>query len=375
MRRLIGAVLAIVLVMCALPGDSLRAQGGDEEWPTSEWRTSTPEAQGMDSDVLVMLMQRIADRQTDIDSLLIVRHGVIVLEAYWPPYDARTRHPLASVAKSVVSTLVGAALEQGYLTGVEQPVLDFFPDLPAVEADDPRWAITLEDLLTMRAGLRCHDETDTTVEAMQRTHDWAAFMLRQPMADLPGQKFNYCNGVSHLLSVIVGRATGQPTMDFAQETLFQPLGITRVLWARDPEGNPTGGWGLALMPRDMARFGYLYLRDGQWDGVQILPPEWVTASATPRTYANPAAQGYGYQWWTNSVNSFEAVGAGGQFIFVRRGADLVIVMTSDTRIENYAELRELLSEYILYAAKPDAVLPANPAGVATLQALVAAASR
>ena len=262
--------------------------------------------------------------------------------------------------------------QQGVITGVDQPVLDFFPDLPAVEADDPRWAITLEDLLTMRAGLRCHDETDTTVEAMQRTNDWAAFMLRQPLADPPGHQFNYCNGVSHLLSVIVGRATGQNTMDFAQENLFQPLGITRVLWARDPDGNPTGGWGLALTPRDMARFGYLYLRGGMWDGVQILPPEWVTDSATPRTYANPAAQAYGYQWWVNSVNSFEAVGAGGQYIFVRRGSDMVIVMTSDTQIENYPDLLELLNEYVLYAAKPDAVLPANPAGVARLQALVAA---
>ena len=230
--------------------------------------------------------------------------------------------------------------------------------------------MTLEDLLTMRAGLRCHDETNTTVEAMQRTTDWAAYMLRQPLDTAPGRQFNYCNGVSHVLSVLVGRATGQPTMDFAQENLFGPLGITRVLWARDPDGVPAGGWGLALTPRDMARFGYLYLRDGEWDGAQILSPEWVEASTTPHTYAMQAGQGYGYQWWVNSTRSFEAVGAGGQYIFVRKAADMVVVITSDTQIGNYTELVELLQEYVLYAAKSDEPLPANPDAVAALQLLV-----
>jgi len=373
MRRIVGLVVALALVMGGVPGATSHAQGGGEVWPAAEWQVSTPEAQGMDSDVLVLLMERIADQQTDIDSLLIVRHGAIVLEAYWAPYDARTRHGLASVAKSFVSALIGIAIQQGYITGVDQPVLDFFPE-QEVAPGDPKQAMTLEDLLTMRAGLRCHDETDTTVEAMQRTDDWAAYMLRQPMVDQPGRTFNYCNGVSHLLSVIVGRATGQNTMDFAQENLFHPLGITRVLWARDPDGNPTGGWGLALTPRDMARFGYLYLRDGWWDGTQILPTGWVDASATLHSYSLQSQDWYGYQWWVNSVNAFQAVGAGGQYIFVRRGTDMVVVMTSDTQIGNYANLLELMNEYVLYASKSDEPLPANPEGVAALQTWVAAAA-
>ena len=372
MRRWVGLVVALVLVMGSMPGAISRAQGDDELWPTTEWQLSTPEEQGMDSDVLVLLMERIAEQQTDIDSLLVVRHGAIVLEAYWAPYDVRTRHGLASVAKSVVSALIGAAIEQGYISGVDVPVLDFFPGVVDVEPGDPKLSMTLEDLLTMQAGLRCHDETDATVEAMQRTDDWAAYMLRQPMVDQPGRTFNYCNGVSHLLSVIVGRATGQNTMDFAQESLFQPLGITRVLWARDPDGNPTGGWGLAMTPRDMARFGYLYLRDGWWDGTQILPAGWVDASATRHSYSLQSRGWYGYQWWVNSVNSFQAVGAGGQYIFVRRGTDMVVVMTSDTQIGNYPDLLELMNDYVLYASKSDEPLPANPEGVAALQTLVAA---
>lgn len=374
MRRLVGLVVALVVVMGSLPGAIVRAQGDDELWPMPEWQVSTPEEQGMDSDVLVMLMERIAERQTDIDSLLVVRHGAIVLEAYWAPYDARTRHGLASVAKSVVSALIGAAIEQGYISGVDVPVLDFFPGVVDVEPGDPKLSMTLEDLLTMQSGLRCHDETDATVEAMQRTDDWAAYMLRQPMVDQPGRTFNYCNGVSHLLSVIVGRATGQNTMDFAQESLFRPLGITRVLWERDPDGNPAGGWGLAMTPRDMARFGYLYLRDGWWNGTQILPTGWVDASATLHSYSLQSRGWYGYQWWVSSVSSFQAVGAGGQYIFVRRGADMVVVMTSDTQIGNYPDLLELMDDYVLYASKSDEPLPANPEGVAALQSLIAAAA-
>jgi CubicO group peptidase (beta-lactamase class C family) len=372
MQRLTVLLLVMVLLAGLIPARDVQGQTDAPYWPTEIWRTAVPEAQGVDSEVLVTLLERIAERETDIDSLLIVRHGYLVLEAYWHPYDANTRHELASVAKSVTSGMVGAAIQQGYIAGVDQPLIDFFPDL--LDASDEQAAITLEDMLTMRAGLRCLDETDTTVEAMQRTDDWAAYMLSRAVVTPPGRTFNYCNGVSHVLSVLVGRATGQPTMDFARAHLFEPIGMTSVSWFRDPDGNPTGGWGLALTPRDMARFGYLYLREGAWDGTQILPPEWVTASAQSYTYSPQAGQGYGYQWWTNTPNSFEAVGAGGQYIFVRRASDLVVVMTSDIYSSNYTELLDLMNDYVSYAAWSREPLDPNPEAVAALEALVAAAA-
>ena len=344
----VGCLVMLLVVWTSSIG-AVAAQDGNlperDYWPTDEWRTSSPEDQRMDSEFLAQMFDYIDTAGIDIHGIVVVRHGYIVAEAYYEPYSQGMQHLQASVAKSLTSILVGMAMQQGYLESVDQRVVDLFPDRTIANLDERKSAMTLENLLTMTAGLRCRDGNDETVTQMIRRPDWVQFMLDLPMSRDPGTEFNYCNGVSHLLSAIVHEVTGMTALEFAREQLFSVIGIRRLTWERDPDGNPTGGWGLYMTPRDMARIGYLYLNEGNWDGNQLVSPAWVAAS----TSAHDVRTHYGYQWWVDSSNEFSAFGAGGQVIMVRPDYDLVVAITSDPLRENTGELTELVYRYILPA--------------------------
>ncbi len=347
MRVFRAACAVLILIVTGLV--PVRAQDGRDYWPTDGWRTSSPEAQGVDGDLLESMLAHIDESGMDIHGLLVVRHGYIIAEAYYEPYTETTQHNLASIAKSLTSILIGMAMQQGAITSVDQRLVDFFPDRTIANLDARKQAITLEDLLTMTAGFGCRDAGDQTVEQMIRRPDWVQFMLDLPMSRDPGMDFNYCNGVSHLLSAIVHETTGLTALELTRERLFPVLGIGRVTWERDPDGNPAGGWGLYMTPRDMARLGYLYLNDGMWDGEQLVPAAYVAAST--RRHSSDGFMGYGYQWWVSSAVDFRAIGAGGQYIIVRPDVDLVVVFTSDPQRSNYEELTGLLTHYILPAVR------------------------
>ncbi len=271
---------------------------GSSYWPTSGWRTSPPEAQGIDPEKLTLLLQAVQQERLNLHSLLIIRNGYIVSETYFQPYTAQTPHQLYSVTKSVVATLVGIAIDKGSIDGVDQPLADFFPDEEFEGADVSKGAMTLEDLLTMRTGLDWQEQ-DSTFQAMYQSRDWVQFMFDLPLYEQPGRQFRYCSGCSHLLSAIIQQRTGITTRDFAQQALFDPLGMDAATWEQDRQGIPIGGWGLRLTPRDMAKLGYLYLHNGTWDGQQIVWAAWVKAAVQSHTETDSElGLGYGYQWWT-----------------------------------------------------------------------------
>lgn len=345
-RMCLLLALAGVIAACGTAGAPASA---DNRWPTQTWRVSSPEAEGMDPARLRQLDAAIDQRRLAIHSLLIVRNGAIVAERYAPPYDAATRHTLYSVTKSVTSALVGAAIADGRLPGVDAPIATLLPP-GALAGDDPRrQAITLEHLLTMTAGL-AWVEGDPAYGRMVRSPDWVESVLALPMAEAPGARFNYCSGCSHVLSAILDRAVEPGLLGYAEETLFAPLGIRDVRWETDPAGRPVGGWGLELTPRDMAKLGYLYLNQGQWDGRQIIPAAWVAASVTAHV-ATDEAFGYGYQWWTAPRDgAYFARGRGGQLIIVAPERALVVVVTA--ALPDDAPLWELFEQYIAPAAPP-----------------------
>jgi CubicO group peptidase (beta-lactamase class C family) len=187
------------------------------------------------------------------------------------------------------------------------------------------------------------------------------------MAAAPGAAFNYSSGVSHLLSAIIQEATGMRTFSFAREYLFEPLGISRVHWPSDPHGIAFGGGGLWLTPRDMARFGQLYLQGGVWGGKQVVPAEWVEASISRQVNAHGAAPYYGYQWWVRSSGTYAAHGYRGKRIFVIPDLEMVVVFTADLS-GNAPSV--ILSNFIIPAARSPEPLPENPEGVALLEARV-----
>lgn len=335
--------------------------------PAQSWPESTPEAQGVDSDLLADMLEYIQAEDLQIRGVVIARNGVLVAQAYRYPYTEDTLHELRSCTKSITSALVGIAIDQGAIAGIDAPVLGFFPDRTIANVDENKQALQLKHLLTMTAGFNWPDDAQQTTSEMTASPDWVQFVLDRPMRAKPGTRFNYNNGVTHLLGAILQQATGVSLLDYAQASLFDPLGMPGVGWATDPTGLPIGAWGLSLRPRDMAKFGQLYLSEGVWDEQQVVPAAWIADST--RDHLNVGDIGYGYQWWIHTdVGYYTAEGSGGQYIIVRPHYNMVVVFTSGFRPDRFSVPQYLLDTYILPAAESGQPLPENPDGVARLSA-------
>jgi CubicO group peptidase (beta-lactamase class C family) len=332
-RFLLSAVSSAMLAAaCAGPA---RARDADQSpWPTKEWLTSTPEEQGMDSAMLAKLVAYGASH--DFDSLLVVRHGRIVTEAYYAPYTRNLQHEIFSATKAVIGTLVGMIYKDRLLDRLTHPVLDFFADRHVANVDERKKAITVQNLLDMTSGLDWQQgfegEEEITPNEMYRSSNWTQFILDRPMVHPPGDIFYYSNGDPDLVSAIITKLTGGLAEDYARGKLFEPLGITN--WHREhaPEGLSIGDGMLTLLPRDMAKIGYLYLRGGRWEGKQLLPPSWadVLSHALVSMHASydPNQSYSNFMWVLPEKRAFMATGLHGQLIAVFPDLDVVAVTTA-----------------------------------------------
>jgi CubicO group peptidase (beta-lactamase class C family) len=313
-------------------------------WPTDGWRTSTPEQHGADAEQLERMFSVIDERQLNVHSVLVIRDGYIIAERYYAPFDQDTRHQLFSVTKSFISALIGIAIADGFIDGLDSQVVGFFPGREFANLDDRKAAMTLEHLLTMTSGLDWAEGVPTYQE-MARTRDWVHYVLDKPMVAEPGTQFNYCSGCSHIMSAIIQETTGIGTQAFAESLLFGPLGIWDVDWETDGSGIPNGGWGLNLTPRDMAKLGLLYLNDGFWDGQQVVPPAWVQASVSDGVDTGDGWR-YGYQWWLDPSNGrFAAIGLASQLIYVIPELNMVVVFTA--ALGDNSVLFDLVDDYLV----------------------------
>ena len=320
-------------------------------WPTDGWRTATPEAVGIDPELLDGMIEHVVGNGIGADSILIIRHGYIASDAYFPPFDEGQRHIVYSCTKSVVSTLMGIALDEGYLESLDQRVLDLFPNRTVENLDAWKGEMTLRDLLTMTAGFDARDSYLYNWEGLELMHeaeDAIQYVLDLPMAEEPGTRFEYTNGVSHLLSCIITETTNMTALEFARERLFSPLGITDVEWRTDPKGNNWGYSGLYLTPHDMAKIGYLFLKGGEWDGEQIVSYEWVEEATSVHFHAGTLLDDYGFQWWVSPRGYYSAIGYMGQFIHVVPDLDLVVVTTGHVE-EDFDRIQSLLEAYVIPA--------------------------
>jgi CubicO group peptidase (beta-lactamase class C family) len=365
-RATIAAVLAFAVVHVC-PAAGFAQESPAAVWPTKVWEFSTPEEQGMDSKILARLIDDVGTFRQD--SVLVIRHGKIVADAYYAPYVPGIRHDLRSVTKSFMSTLIGVLVQQGKLESVDRPVLDFFADKTIANLDDRKKAITVQHLLDMASGIAWVERgytPDETIMQMYASPDPTQFVLDQPMSDTPGEKFNYKGGDPYLLSALTNKLTGQNALEFARKELLAPLGITDVRWVPiDKQGVVTGEAGMFVTPHDMAKLGYLYLRDGVWDGKRIIPSAWVER-ARKGTVATAFGK-YANLWWTMpNAGAFVALGRHGQLIVVLPKLDIVAVMTgmvadSDLRYPVTAVVDQLVN-----AVKSDKPLPPNADGEALL---------
>jgi CubicO group peptidase (beta-lactamase class C family) len=340
-------------------------------WPTKAWPVSTPEAQGMDSASLARLIEAVGG--TKQDSLMIIRHGNIVADAYYAPYVAGISHDLRSVTKSIVSTLTAIELQHGLLDSVDHPILDLFSDKTISDVDDNKRAITVQNLLDMNSGIDWKEKAytpDETVMRMYQSPDRTEFVLSQPMSNPPGTKFYYNSGNPYVLSALITRKTGQNAFDFATKELFGPLGITSAGWGRvDAQGVTDGEAGLSLEPHDMARIGYLYLHDGIWDGKQIIPSSWVDRAKQGRISASSGFH-YANLWWSlPEKGAYMARGRHSQLILVLPKLDIVAVMTGALPDGEFYSISRLIDN-ISNAVKSETPLPSDPIETALLAASI-----
>ena len=381
LRRMLYPLLvsacAIVMWGCSTSGPESRPTA-----PGATWPTAAPEEQGFDSALLAQLVEQIHLQGLPVDSLQLVRNGFLILDAYFYPYPDDRAHDVASVTKSVTSTLVGIALDQGLLT-LDQKVVASFPDLVPMPPSDGKADIELHHLLTMTSGLDCgRTSGEPELREMMGTDHFVQYALDLPMAVAPGTEFAYCSPGSHLLSAMITEATGSSALDFARDHLFGPLGIVDAEWPEDAQG-VNHGWGdLQIHPRDLARIGLLFLNEGDWNGMQVVSKDWVAEATRGLVTVDIDGTGYGYQWWVLAgafEGLYEALGNGGQAMIVWPDKDVVAVFTgrgvdvldevapllaaalqSDTALDPNSEAHARLNAAVRDATEPPAAKPVPP---------------
>ncbi len=302
----------------------------DDDW-TGDWQLVPADAAGLDGERLEQAVEDIGALE-GVQAVLVARHDRLVAERYFRGSTGRRPHNMKSASKSVLSALAGLAVENGVLEP-DQPIAELLPE--AAGLDDPRkQKITVRHLLTMTSGLE--STSFGNYGSWVASRNWVRAALERPLQAEPGTRFAYSTGGTHLLSATLAAAAGRSTHDFAREHLFAPLGIRHSAWARDRQGIHVGGNNLSLRPRDMLKFGQLYLNRGRWGGKQLLPWRWVDESTRPGVVAGPRGRGriyggYGYLWWLRGPRergAYIASGFGGQYIYVSPAEDLVVVIIS-----------------------------------------------
>jgi len=361
------SALLILLALCHL---TAFAQGPTA---TNDWLAGTPDANGILTDQLHAMEAAVrAGDFKKIGSVLIARHGKLVYEAYFDG-DAHSLRDTRSATKSITDVLIGIAIGEKKLSGVDARALPLLPQhIRKLQNPDPRKnRITVEDFLTMSSPLECDDWNDASrgnEERMYLVEDWAQFILDLPIRgrmhvgeqiDPPpyGRYFSYCTGGVFTLSEVIQNTTGVRTDHYAQEKLFTPLGIGEAKWAYSPLNIPQTGGGLRLTSRDLLKIVQLYLNKGSWQGRRIIDEAWVQKSIQPHAQIDEETE-YGYLWWLKSFKSggksypaFFMSGNGGNKVVGFPGLDMAVVITS-TNYNTHGmneQTEKLLTDYILAA--------------------------
>jgi CubicO group peptidase (beta-lactamase class C family) len=367
--------LAVFLTLAA--SAQARAQA---TWPTKGWPVATPQAVGLNPKVLDSLDAEIASgRYGYVDRMLVIRRGRVAFDRaythdydriyadsmhatggalnphdetgpynyynpWWHPYYRREGlHTLQSVTKTITSVIIGTAITRNEFPSIDTPVLSFFDASKVANVDDRKRRMTIRHLLTMTAGFDWNEnlpyaDPNNAAIRMEASSDWVKFAIDRAMSKDPGSRWNYNSGASQLLADIFRKATKKDIEEYAAKHLFAPLGIDRWYWKRTPSGIVDTEGGLYLEARDLAKIWYLFLRNGQWDGKQVVTPEWVKSSVAPAIAVAPApnAPKYGFKWWlypdprSADRHIWSGSGFGGQIPMAFPDDDMVIVFNGWT---------------------------------------------
>lgn len=301
----------------------------DEEIQKFEWKHDTAENHNMNNEKLENFYKEIGNH-TDIYGALVIKDDNIIGEYYKEGYNQDSIFTLQSCSKSVTSSLIGIAIDKGYIRDVNVPISEYFPEI--LESNNQNLKeITIWHLLTHTSGLNMNDTNNWN--EWRTSENWVDYILSRGSKSKPGTRFDYSTGNSHLLSVILQKATGMTAYDFGKKYLFEPLGMESVKCELDPQGYSDGGNGFSMNIYDMAKFGRLFLNKGEWEGKQIISQNWIQESTKVQFDRKAGSANYGYQWWIRTFGSqkydtYFAQGHWGQFIFVIPEINLMVVFTS-----------------------------------------------
>jgi CubicO group peptidase (beta-lactamase class C family) len=356
-NRLQSLIAFAAIMIASLVFQSCHLFTNDKIINIYDWKTDDPENQGLNSEVLDEAVSRAKDLEF-MHSLLIIRNDRLVVEEYYNDHFSYDYFNMASATKSVMSTLIGIALNGGYLTSLDQKVLSFFPERTLTAADSLKQKMTIRHLLTMTAGI----PGDNSWEVLNiENSNLIDGILDLNLINEPGERFTYSSSQTHLLSAILTRATGFNTKTFAEYQLFTPLGIDIDFLDRDLAGVYYGSTGIYSKPRNYARLGQLFLNNGKIGDNQIISKAWIEQATADQTHRIGRTMGeiskvnYGFNWWVGEMDSFEcfyAYGYGGQFMFCFPELNMIIMTTADIptyRPGNENKIIRLISDYILPA--------------------------
>jgi CubicO group peptidase (beta-lactamase class C family) len=289
------------------------------------FQTGQPEEEGFSSPKLSAIFPYVRKQQVNVHSLMIIRNNKIVFNAYFYPYTKGLQHDIASCTKSITSLLIGIAIDKGFIRNENELVKNYFPEIKSYSKNFQ--TLTIKDLLTMTSGLDCgFNNEETLFSGLFKAPDWPAYIFNIPSTNTPGEQFSYCSCNFYLLAEILYRSTKLPPEKFADKYLFKQLGIKNFYWTKNDKG-VNYGWGdLALKPYDMAKIGRLLLNNGKWNGAQIISSDYIKKATSMQVTFNDH-KGYGYGFWIDNGYAFNAVGRGGQRIYVDRLHNVIIVAT------------------------------------------------
>jgi CubicO group peptidase (beta-lactamase class C family) len=361
------ALITLLLLSCAAYNTA------QSQWPTKGWPTATPASVGLDAKVLAQLDAELASGKYGyVDSMLVIRRGQLVYDrsykhdydrlygaeakqpgplalhdltgsynyfnSWWHPFYRRGElHTLQSVTKTITSVVIGVATTRNEFPALDTPVLKYFDAAKVANLDERKRRLTIRHLLTMTAGLDWneqlpyHDPNNAAIQ-MEGSYDWVKFTIDRPMAQEPGTSFNYNSGATQLLSYIFKTATGQDIEEYAAKHLFAPLGIEHYYWKRSPTGLIDTEGGLYLRAHDLAKIAYLFLKNGVWEGQQLVSADWVKQSVAPAVTVSAGVK-YGLKWWLypygngQSRLAWAGSGFGGQMPVVIPEHELIFVFT------------------------------------------------
>ena len=344
MRRWFGVAAAVCVFTSSAVGAEPASGCGVPQDIHDGWAITSADKQGLKTALLCAMDEGIrGGKLANVDDIIVIRHGVLVYESYYDyphqlNYDATSRHNGYSMTKSVVSLLVGIAMDRGLIKDLDAPIASYLPDYAGLRAWD-KDRISLRHLLTMSAGLGTERAPSVSFQ-------------------YDNVSFQYNNAETELIGAILKKVTGKGVDVLAQENIFAPLGIEDVAWYKSPVGGvPTSSSGLSLRPRDWAKIGQLVLNRGAWDGKQIVSASWIERSTAEHIKTDKAEFGYGYQWWIghspDSAGTIEwaaALGFNSQKTIIIPARDMVVVFNAGRESRNMvAPELDLLDRYILPA--------------------------